>query len=284
VARIFPRARSLEVVKGDAEILAHLEQRGFPAERLAHAHAVSVHEDQAVLVTLFAPGAAPPGDETTFKMFGDLLGQLHTMHTVQTQTAPHSGPGAAPATTSALARPGGAWHHLVPQGPYSEEVAAALALLEEARPRVPATRMAEYEALRDELARADDCAGLPVGLVHPDFVPVNGVASPAGDVVIVDWAGAGAGPRLPSFAFLLWAAADAGNGCVQAAVSGYRQHVQLEPAELDRLEAALPVRWTLIQAWSVLVGRRRLAAVADELPAGRARAAHVAARARQAFG
>ena len=100
-------------------------------------------------------------------------------------------------------------------------------------------------------------------------------------MVVVDWAGAGSGPRLPSLAFLLWAAAGVGSGCVEAVVSGYRQHVQLETAELDRLEAALPVRWTLIQAWSVLVGRRRLAGVADELPNGRARAAHVAARVRE---
>jgi methyltransferase (TIGR00027 family) len=296
VARVFPRARSLEVVKGDAEILAHLEQRGFPAERLAHPDPVSVHEDQAVLVTVFAPGEAPPGDETTFKMFGDLLGRLHTLHTMPTApttpqptapqpTAPQPPAGVAPPTaTAALARPGGAWHHLVPQGGYSEEIAAARALLEEARPRVPPSRMVQYEALREELVRADDGAGLPVGLVHPDFVPVNGVASPEGDVVVVDWAGAGSGPRLPSLAFLLWAAAGAGSGCVKAVFSGYRRHVQLEPAELDRLEAALPVRWTLIQAWSVLVGRRRLAGVADELPAGRARAAHVAARVRELCG
>ena len=226
VARVFPPARSLEVVKGDAEILAHLEQRGFPAERLARSDPVSVHEDQAVLVTVFAPGEALPGDETTFKMFGDLLGRLHTLHAIPTAptapqpvapqpvapqpvapqpaapqpaaaqpTAPQPPAGVALTTaTAALARPGGAWHHLVPQGSYSEEIAAARALLEEARPRVPLSRMAQYEALREELARADGGAGLPVGLVHPDFVPANGVASPEGDVVVVDWAGAGSGP------------------------------------------------------------------------------------------
>ena len=62
------------------------------------------------------------------------------------------------------------------------------------------------------------------------------------EIVIVNWAGAGRGPRLWSLAFLLWAAGRRGPGRVEAAVSGYRRHVELVAAEREQLANAIAAR------------------------------------------
>ena len=227
---------------------------------------MSVHEGQAVLVTELMPGGPPSDDEDTFRSLGDLLGRLH----------------AWPSGTGALARPGGGWHHLVPQGGVSEEIAAAVSLLDEAEPRVPAGQRDLYEALCAQLARADACEELPHGLVHPDLVPMNCIASPTGQLGVVDWTGAGLGPRLPGLGFLLWAAGMHNVGCVDAVVTGYRQYVRLEAEELDRLAAAIEVRPVVFACFAFFTGRRRLAPVAEGLATAHARALDIAARARQA--
>ncbi len=46
--------------------------------------------------------------------------------------------------------------------------------------------------------------------------------------------------RRTLLAFLLWSARLSGPCCVEAVVEGYRDHVELGPAELDRLELS----WT----------------------------------------
>jgi len=98
----------------------------------------------------------------------------------------------------------------------------------------------------------------------------------------VDWTGAGRGPRLWSFGFLLWAAGAAGMPCVQAVASGYRAHVRLLPEELDRLAGAVAARPLVLDCWSFATGRRRL----PELMLERGDAAHaarIAATARAVF-
>jgi len=64
VARVFPSARPLEQVEGDAEILRALARERFPAERCAHTEAVSTHEGQGVLVTEFVEGPHPDASGT----------------------------------------------------------------------------------------------------------------------------------------------------------------------------------------------------------------------------
>jgi hypothetical protein len=83
--------------------------------------------------------------------------------------------------------------------------------------------------------------GLPEGLIHPDFVLVNVVATPGG-MVLVDWAGAGRGPRLWSLAFALYAEAAKEPRRAGAVLLGYREHVTLETEELDRLGAVAQAR------------------------------------------
>jgi Ser/Thr protein kinase RdoA (MazF antagonist) len=263
VARVFPSERPLESVEGDARILRLLADDGFPAERCAVPDAVSVHEDQGVLVTELVEGAPADDDEPTFAMLGELLGRLHSLPAEQVEGS----------------RDGGAWHHLSLSGGPREEIAAAMSLLEDARSRVPSGQEALYEALQIEIGRGDDFGDLPRALVHPDFVPANAIASSRGGLVLVDWAGAGRGPRLSSLGFLLWAAGARDLRYVDAVVGRYCAHVRIEPEEWARLGAAVGARPVVFGCWAFCTGRRRLADVVDELPATRRLTEAIAARA-----
>jgi len=133
--------------------------------------------------------------------------------------------------------------------------------------------------LREAVSAAEDCGELPHALIHPDFVPANAIVSTAGETIIVDWTGAGLGPRLWSLAFLLWAAGANDPGRVDSVATGSRRHVHLEAAELDRLAAAIAARPAIFGCWTFSTGREQLADVVARLPTIRARAERIAARA-----
>jgi len=223
-------------VAGDAAILRTLAAHEFPAERCAADEPVSVLDGRSVLVTEWADPV--PRQERRdairaaggLRHLGSLLGRLHTL-----------GDGAA-------ARPGGAWHHLA-DGLPSAEIAAADRMLAEAAPVIPDAERAAF----DELRALDAAQGLPEGLIHPDFVLANVVATPGG-MVLVDWAGAGRGPRLWPLAFLLYSEAAKEPRRAGAVLLGYREHVTLEAAELDRLAAVAQARPLILRAWSVCMG------------------------------
>jgi Ser/Thr protein kinase RdoA (MazF antagonist) len=121
-------------------------------------------------------------------------------------------------------------------------------------PLIPDAERAAFDALRAEVAALDAAEGLPEGLIHPDFVLANVVATPGG-MVLIDWAGAGRGPRLWSLAFLLYAEAAKEPRRAGAVLLGYREHVRLEAEELDRLGAVARTRPLILRAWSVGTGR-----------------------------
>jgi methyltransferase (TIGR00027 family) len=262
IARVFPGHRPHEAAAGDVEILRFLERVAYPAERCAAAEPLTSYEGQAVLVTEYVNGSRVRG-APGYRALGELLGRLHTL----------------PPTPDAVARPGGGWHHLVSQGSPEDEIAAAASLLDNAAARVSRAGLGDYEHLRQAVAGAEDCAGLPQALIHPDVAPVNAVAPRTGDPVLVDWTGAGQGPRLWSLAFLLWAAGYSRLSGVDAVASGYASRVELEPAERQRLAAAIMARPLVFNAWSVATGREQLPVVADKLPALADRAQKIAARA-----
>ena len=268
VARVFPESRPFEASRGDAEILQFLEQVAFPAERCAHPDPVTTYQDQAVMVTEHLPGETAKRSQAAFSLLGDVLGQLHTL----TQLP------------AAATRPGGAWHHLVFQGSPRDEVAACVSLLDDAAARVPASQRTLYETLRQAASQTEDCDELPQSLIHPDFVPANAIASASGATTLVDWTGAGRGPRLSSLAFLLWAAGTNGLGPLDSVTSSYRRHVQLEGTELDRLADAIAARPVILACWAFATGRVRLPDTVDTLPTIRGRAKRIAARALSTLG
>jgi methyltransferase (TIGR00027 family) len=241
VARVFPLGRSLASARGDADLLEWLSRQGIPAERPAAADPVSVHEGQAVLVTEFAPGRRAAGRPAVFEQLGAVLAQLHLL----------------PVDDAPAHRPGGAWHHLLNDATPTDELAAARHLLHDARPRVPHGRTAEYELLHEALADLTLAPDLPEALVHPDLGPRNALRTAAGALTIVDWAGAGRGPRLVSLGCLLWAAAGHGPS-VDAAVRGYRSVLTLPSSEVVHLETAMRVRPLILACWTFATGRSPL--------------------------
>jgi Ser/Thr protein kinase RdoA (MazF antagonist) len=272
VARIFPPQRPLARVQGDAEILDWLAAQDYPAERCAVADPVSELGGCGVLVTE-AVGAVPRAqrreaikDAGGIRGLGSLLGRLHTL----------------PAARGAPARGGGAWHHMV-DGTPADELATASSWLEQAEADAPARDLAHFGALSDALDRADACEGLPQALIHPDFVLANVVATPEPSMVLVDWAGAGRGPRLWSLAFLLWAEGFKDLRRVDLAVAGYRRHVQLEPEELERLEAAVGARPLVFDIWRLRNHGLGASDAAQSVERTRELARAIAARARAAI-
>lgn len=263
VARVFPAARPIEVARADARVLRHLADAGYPAERPAVAEPVSGHDGQAVLVTEFVDGKAPRPTQVALRRLGESLGRLHTL-------------------PDAPARPGGAWHHLAFEGGPDAEI-AALRELFEARVHVTDEQRELLAARRERLAGLDDLRDLPTAFSHADFVAANAVVPSGGDPVIIDWAGAGVAPRLWSLGFLLWSAGQAGPRHVDAVVQGYRRHVRLDPAELDRLESAVVARPLVFDTWAYVTGRRRLTDAVAGQPGMNAKARDIADRARAAF-
>ncbi len=264
VARVFPAKRPLEDIEGDAAILRALERRGFPAERCADPVAVSKLDARGVLVTEFVERGKPLTAGRPAAILGALLGRMHA--------EPGDG-----------LRAGGAWHHLSLTGGPREEVAAAGALLDEAQPRVGLRELPLYHRLRDEVDAVDDCQDLPHAFVHPDFVPANAIPTPDERLVIVDWAGAGRGPRLWSLGFLLWASGARSMRLVDVVVSRYRRHVVLEPEELTRLAWAIRARPLMLECWAFGAGRRELVEAVEHISGAAELPDQIAARARRAF-
>lgn len=263
VARIFPSERSPDATRADADTLGYLARVGYPAERLANPEPVSDHEGQSVLVTELLDGLPARASVTLHRQLGELLGRLHTLPDPPT-------------------RIGAGWHHLTLEGGPTEEIAALRALLD-ARDHVPDDWRAALSALREEVDDLDDLHDLPVAFTHPDFVTANTIATSTDGPVIIDWTGAGQAPRLWTLAFLLWSAGMAGPRHIDAAIAGYRTHVQLDPAELDRLTPAVAARPLIFEAWAYATGRKPLPDVAAQRPQTQATAHDIVARARNAF-
>jgi Ser/Thr protein kinase RdoA (MazF antagonist) len=240
VARVFPPQRPISGVEGDAAILNWLAEIGYPAERCADREPVSVLDGQPVLVTeavASVPRAqrrAAIKDAGGIRGLGEMLGRLHTLP-LATEPA-------------ALSRPGGAWHHMADGSP-ADELSVARRWLDEAEEQAPVRDLQHLRELSDSLDAVDDCAGLPEALIHPDFVLANIIATAEPGMVVVDWAAAGRGPRLWPLAFLLWAEGAKDLRRVDLALSGYRRHVQLEDAELERLEATIAARPLAFDIW-----------------------------------
>jgi Ser/Thr protein kinase RdoA (MazF antagonist) len=271
VARWFPARRPAEAVAGDVEILRYLTAHDFPAERCAVAEPVSALNGRAVLVTTWAEPVPRRERREAIRAagglgrLGALLGRLHALP---------PGPGA-------LARPGGAWHHLADGDP-AAEVAAASRMLADAAHMISDDQRTAYETLCAEVSALDAGDGLPEALTHPDFVLANVIATQDG-MVLVDWAGAGRGPRLWSLAFLLYTEGAKDQRRADVVLAGYRRHVTLTGEELDRLAGIIRARPLVLAVWAVCTGRTTPAQALADAAETKALAAALASRARKAL-
>jgi Ser/Thr protein kinase RdoA (MazF antagonist) len=256
VVRVFsPHKRALDLVEGDATILQFLEQNNLSAERCAVAAPVSVLGEYSLLVTNFVPTCEWVDGLDTLHACGDLLGRLHLLR--------------VPSPDGPLTREAASLHHYAPGGGgLDAELKAAEEWLGALQNQIPESGRQHYERLREEIGTADAGRDLPAALVHPDPVLKNFLLSEAGQPILIDWTGAGLGPRLASLAILLWSSA-LENGSwsaqrVDAVVAGYRSHIALEPLELERLEAVMRIRPLVFACW-----RYRHALRSGRIPDGR---------------
>ena len=268
IARIFPAARSVDAANGDAEILSYLEQQDFPSERTAHPEPMSTLAGQPVLVTEFAPGSNRRSDESEEAMqwLGTLLGRLNSL----------------PDGLGACARPAGSWHHLsVNGGGRRSDVEVLLTLLDDTEGRLSIDERPLMRELRGELEALDDLEDLPKALIHPDPCGANLIALGGDEGVLVDWTGAGRGPRVGAFANLI--SSVTALTLIDAAVAGYRCYATLDERELDRLEAALVGFPLILDCWTHLFQGAPLSMLMKRWTIHQQRARALAERARSAF-
>jgi Ser/Thr protein kinase RdoA (MazF antagonist) len=232
IARCFSRSRPMDCVRGDAELLRFLEEQSFPAERLAHTDAVTDCEGHGVLGTEFVTSREPGLSlSESMHLLGDLVGRMHVLS--------ESG--------GAVARKAGGWHHLCLEGGGRDDDAALLLpMLNEARDEAPSDLASVYDTLIREVESIDPCLDLPQALTNIDIGAPNVLFCEQGPVVI-DWTGAGRGARVLSLTSLLAGSEDM--SLVDAFVEGYRNHVELDPAELNRLAGALSLHQLVLGAW-----------------------------------
>lgn len=252
IARVFPAERSMEHVEGDASVLRFLEQYGFPAERCAATEPVSTLYGRGILITEYIEGTDVASSEHTLRAYGEMLGRLNKL----------------PAEDGKVAREAGSLHHYARGGGgLHNELLAAASWLAAIEDRVPKETRALYESLREQVAEADTCRGLPEALIHPDPVLKNVLVTTSNELVLIDWTGAGRGPRLASLAILIWTCALKPGGWsprhVDAVVAGYRSHIRLEESELARLAAVMRIRPLVFACW-----RYRHAMLSKQPPRG----------------
>ena len=221
VVRVFPPNRPVASAEHDARVLATLESANVPAERPASDNPVSVLDDgRALLATSFVPGRQCRGvrDADLLAQVADVLGRVHAL------PVPDE------------IRAGGGWHLAsAPLGTRADDIAALL-------PRI------NHERLRHAVESIDCGTGLPEALVHPDPSGANVIHAGSGEPVLIDWTGAGRGPRLLSFAVLLGAALEA-QQLAGPILRSYTRHVELTEEEVARLPGALCGFALLVGAW-----------------------------------
>lgn len=201
--------------------------------------AVSMLDDQPVLLTKFVEGKVPSKSKGAIGLIGDLLGRLHAM------------------STGGLSdRPGGSLHH-VPgfEGLPGQDLRLAAALLADIDQRIPPRRKVAFDQLREVIAGADDCGDLPQSLVHPDPVLKNMIANRDNSITFVDWAGAGRGPRVVSlvrFLGVAWTTSGWNQSKLSTIADAYSAHVKLTSEEIDRVGAAMRIRPMWLATYELL--------------------------------
>ena len=246
VARAFGAGVEAATVNAAARVLTALADTPFPAERCAgDSPVLPLGGGRHLLVTEYVEPAPAPGPGFILAWCTGLLARLAT------RSAPDL-------------PPGGGWHRL--GATPAHEVAEALLLGGQIGSSVG--------ELVHTLAHADDGTGLPEALIHADLVPPNAV--PRGDQppVIIDWIGAGRGPRVWPLAFLLFTAGPRG---ARRSLDRYTRSISLSEEELGRLPGMLITRQLALDLWSVAHERMTVQQSITRCYAHRARAEAVAA-------
>jgi Ser/Thr protein kinase RdoA (MazF antagonist) len=229
-------------------VLALLERHNFPAERLVRTHSGSlfvVDGALTILVTTFVGGNPVDYSPVSLGALAATVGRLHAIRIAQSDNG-------------SLIRPA----EMLPES----ELAYARRRLDGVANCVPPTFNERYHDIRAAINQFDVPGDLPVALLHNDCHPANARRLADGSVVLVDWEGAGWGPRVIDLGFLLVSGEieafrpnrlPANPARVGAIVDGYRDYIRPTMAELEWLPAAIRFR-------SIVAGA---AAIADAIEA-----------------
>lgn len=277
VLRASAQVRAAIDAQAHAATLTFLAGQRYPAARVVADRAgaaVVEAEGWQLLVTTFVEGAPLAFTSASLHLLGARLGELHALD-----------PAAAARAVPPLRRAG-----MLP----TNELAWALGQLRAVEALVPQLRRARYDWLLGAIDALDRCEGLPIVIIHNDAHPGNAIVAPDGEVVLIDWEGAGFGPAILDLGFLLSSAEIAPPWApplppdparLRAIIAGYRQHRQLNGAELARLPDAIRFRALVFGAVD-FAARVRANTRDDELPWWLARynaATTLAARAVEEF-
>jgi Ser/Thr protein kinase RdoA (MazF antagonist) len=238
VVRIFPEERPSKLAVEDAEILRYLESEKFPAETCATSNATPSPRGRSLLLTKFVSGVKPEKNVETLTKFGDLIGQIFNLHE----------------QNDSMKRPAGSLHHYSLSGGYPKtEIDTAISWLEETEEKFSVVNATLHKSLKEQLVNVDDLHDLPSAFLHPDPVMKNLIQTPENNLVLIDWTGAGTGPRLSSIAVLIWSSALTGSGWspefVDAVVEGLNRRIVIQESELEYLHDAIMIRQLVFAAW-----------------------------------
>lgn len=243
VVRLFPATRPLDRIEGDAAVLRYAAAAGIPAEQhvaAADGRASVQLGGRGLMVTRHVAGGRPDRDEEGLRQMGEIAGRLSSLLP-------------APGDVQLNRRAGS-----LPR----EDLAQGRAWLDRVR-AVPGGRRDEVEVIGRALDGTSDCESLPAALIHPDCQAVNAIRDGEGTVTMIDWAGAGLGPRIVPLGLVLFScvvqtaeddppALDLGR--VEPIVEGFCRHGIVTVAELDHLADAVRFRPLVIAARELAQG------------------------------
>lgn len=236
VLRVYPQGQKDTVLSALVNVLLFLEGQEYPAERVVRTikqDMIATCDEWQLLMTTFIEGNQTDFSPSRLHLFGTTLGRLHALYpSVSSYTLP--------AATMLPAR----------------ELAYALEQLTCVASSVPVRLAKQYDVLITAISAIKHCEDMPAVLIHNDCHPANSVYTSTGQVILIDWEGAGIGPAVIDVGFLLancdgatpWSplpqmgtlhiAAEK----IATVVDGYCQHHLLTVAELDRLPDAIRFR------------------------------------------
>ena len=241
ILRVYP-SNDDEKLQNLITILTFLEDRHYPAERImpaANGDSIIKRNDWQLLMTTCIEGSSVDYTLPALNSLATMLGRLHALRASSQVNEKRPLPKA----------------EMLP----AREIAYALTQLTSVKSLLTRNLYSRYDALVAALNAIDLCEDLPMVLIHNDCHPANAVHTHTGQVILIDWEGAGSGPAVIDVGFLL-ASCDTESpwtppmppdpARVRAIVDGYCQHHVLTHAELERLPDAIRFRAIVFGACS----------------------------------
>jgi Ser/Thr protein kinase RdoA (MazF antagonist) len=220
------------------QVLLFLEESGYPAPRVIRAPDGSPaihHDDWTLVLTSYINGEMVESGANTpegLYAMGRAIGRLHSLSPLDSTL-----PRAEFMPESALG--------------WAEERLATVT------DRVPAEWRYRLDEVLRSLASTPSFLDAPICLIHNDCHPGNAVRRADGEVVLIDWDGAGLGAAMLDLGFLLIAAdtytpdvptIGDSDTRVNAIVDGYFVYRRPNLVELEHLADAIRFRVTFINA------------------------------------